>query len=77
MNLIQVINSGGYNDGLYKTDRDDSSQIIEDIEEAYKEAEKITEKDMDLSIYEEADEILEKRDIYRVYIINHVNIPEL
>lgn len=74
MKLIQLYDEEGNVAGLYQTDRVDQPEIIEDIENAFAEAkrrENLGEEG--IYVHDEADTILETKEIFRIFIDIEVN----
>lgn len=70
MRLIQLIGVCGNNEALFKTDRTDN-KVEQDIKEAYEEAKDMEDQGEEIYIPDEAEAILEKKGITRVYV-DHV-----
>ena len=67
MRLIQLIGITGDNVALFKTDRTDK-KVEQDIKDAYHAAKDMEDQGDEIYVPDEAEAILEKKGITRVYV---------
>jgi hypothetical protein len=65
--IIQVTNQDGDHIGLYETSRTDNLKVLDDVEECFEMAKKITELDDNIEFEDAVDTYLDARKISRVF----------